>query len=312
MRYGVLDLGSNTFHALVADVDVDGIRRVIFDESSVLRIGEHADQPGGISQLMLQRATHAIGELVERAQQRTDRQLRVVATGALRDTENGRRFLASAGPRAGVSIDLISGDDEARLTWLGVSTELAGSHGRLAVLDLGGGSFEVAAGSAAVTYTCSVPLGVLRLRDLSTTALRDAVEQGTAGAVHELLDYKPETLALTSGTARALLRVGRRLGIIGEEQRHVASGVFLELASRLSQLPQAAVLELGVSRARCDTIAAGAAMFATVLSRLARPVVYVARAALREGALVDMARRTPDGDRVSVHDLAARTIAMPR
>ncbi len=304
MRYGVLDLGSNSFHALVADADAHGIRRVVFERGAVLRMGEHADHPDGISELVQQRATQAMADLVELAQPRASRPIRVIATGALRDTTHGQRFVAGAAPRAGVDIETLSEQDEARLTWLGVSTELAESHGRLAVLDLGGGSLEVAAGTAAASYTFSAPLGVLRLRHMSTTALRDAVEHATAPAVDELASFRPETLALSSGTARTLLRVARKLGIVGAEQRHVASAVFLELAHKLSQLSHAALLDLGVSRSRCDTIAAGAAMYATVLSRLARPVVYVARSALREGVLVDMARRQPETRRDSIGDSA--------
>lgn len=310
MRYGVLDLGSNSFHALVADADIHGIRRVVFERGAVLRMGEHADHPDGISELMQQRAMLAVADLVELAQHRASSPIRVIATGALRDTTHGQRFVAGTAPRMGVDIETLSQQDEARLTWLGVSTELAESHGRLAVLDLGGGSFEVAAGTGGATYTFGAPLGVLRLRGLSTTALRDVVEHATAPAVRELASFRPETLALSSGTARTLLRVARKLGIVGAEQRHVASAVFLELARKLSHLTHAALLDLGVSRSRCDTIAAGAAMYATVLSRLARPVVYVARSALREGVLVDMARRLPE-TRASRRDLSV-AIAMSR
>jgi hypothetical protein len=75
--------------------------------------------------------------------------------------------------------------------------------------------------------------------------------------------------------------------MFAEEQRYVPSGAFLDLARKIPNLPVAALLDLGVSRHRLDTIAGGAALFATVLARLARPVVYIARSALREGVLVE-------------------------
>lgn len=298
MRCGVIDLGSSTFHALVADVDTHGVRRVVFERGTVLRLGEHADTPDGISEVVEQRGIIAIAELLSRTRHRTDEPVRVLATGVLRDTASGRRFVAEARARLGHAIEIVEECDEARLTWLGVSTELAGSHGRLAVLDLGGGSFEVAAGTTAATYTCSMPLGVLRLRDMSMTAIRDVVEHAAAPAVQALAELQPETLALSSGTARALLRLTRKLGIVAAEQRHLPSGAFLEVARRLPLLSHAALLDLGVSRKRLDTIATGAAIYASVLSRLSRPVIYIARSALREGALVDIARSA--GERVVV------------
>lgn len=298
MRCGVIDLGSSTFHALVADVDTHGVRRVVFERGTVLRLAEHTDTCDGISEVVAQRGILAIAELLSRTRHRSEQPVRVLATGVLRDTAAGRQFVAEASTRLGHAIEILADCDEARLTWLGVSTELAGSHGRLAVLDLGGGSFEVAAGVTAATYTCSMPLGVLRLRDMSTTALRDAVEHATAPAIQAISELQPETLALSSGTARALLRLARKLGIVAAEQRHLPSGTLLELARRLPLLSHAALLDLGVSRTRLDTIAAGAAIFATVLSSLSRPVIYIARSALREGALVDVARRA--GDRIAL------------
>jgi exopolyphosphatase/guanosine-5'-triphosphate,3'-diphosphate pyrophosphatase len=291
MRCGVIDLGSSTFHSLVGEVDEHGVRDVVFDRSIVLRLGEHTDTADGISELVNRRGIEAVHELLIATKERVAAPIRIVATGALRDTVTGRRFVAEASARVGEPIELLPEHDEARLTWLGVSAELAGSHGRLAVLDLGGGSLEAATGMTTVTYTTSVPLGVLRLKAMSPTAIRDVVELGMGSAFDALLAYKPETIALSSGTARTLLRVSRRLGMVAKQQRHVPSGTFLELARRLPEMSSAALLDLGVSTSRLDTIATGAAVFAAVLARLAKPVIYVASSALREGVLIDQARR---------------------
>jgi exopolyphosphatase/guanosine-5'-triphosphate,3'-diphosphate pyrophosphatase len=286
MRAAVLDLGSNTFHALVADVDEHGIRNALVERKLAVRIGEHAFASGRIPDEACARGASAVGELLAR----TGRHARVVATGVFREAANGRTLLAEIEARHGISIELLDGDDEARLTWLGVSAELAGSHGRLAVLDLGGGSLECVAGTSGVEVATSLALGVLRLRDQRPEAIRALVAVRAREAIKDLRARRPETVALASGTARALIRLARKLGLVRATQRHVARRTFGELARTLAPLSPKAIAALGVEQARCDTIAAGAVVIDTALDLLNRPVVYVARAALREGALIELAR----------------------
>jgi exopolyphosphatase/guanosine-5'-triphosphate,3'-diphosphate pyrophosphatase len=214
----------------------------------------------------------------------------VVATGVFRETVNGRELLDTLAARCGVAIDLLGGEDEARLTWLGVSAELAGSHGRLAVLDLGGGSLECVAGATAVEHARSLPLGVLRVRGLRPEALRALAAATAAPTLHELRARRPETIAVASGTGRALLRLAKKLGLARPGQRHIPRRTFAELARTLAPLSPKAIASLGVEPSRCDTIAAGAIVLDTALELLGRPVVYVARSALREGVLIDAAR----------------------
>ncbi len=287
MRSAVLDLGSNTFHALVADVDAFGVREVLAERKLAVRIGEHAFAPQHIAEAAYARGLDAIGQLLAQLPERT----RVIATGVFRDADNGRDLLAEASARHGVAIELLGGHDEARLTWLGVSSELAGSHGCLAVVDLGGGSLELAAGEEGVAFADSMPLGVLRLRHVAPPEIRAAVAAEAAQAITELRASRPDTVALASGTARALLALARRLGLVAGVQRHVGARTFGELARKLTPLSHDAIQALGVAPSRRDTIAAGAIALATVLELLDRPVVYIARSALREGALIELARR---------------------
>jgi exopolyphosphatase/guanosine-5'-triphosphate,3'-diphosphate pyrophosphatase len=287
MRGAVLDLGSNTFHALVADVDEVGIRNAIVERKVAVRIGEHAFADGNIPDDACARGHAAFTELLAR----TGRHARVLATGVFREAANGRALLDEMTARHGVAIELLDGDDEARMTWLGVSSELAGSHGRLAVLDLGGGSLECVAGTTGAEIARSLPLGVLRLREQRPDAVRALVAETAVPALDELREQRPETVALASGTARALIRLGRKLGFVRATQRHVGRRTFGDLARVLAPLSPKAIAGFGVDPARCDTIAAGAIVLDTALELLGRPVVYVARSALREGALIEMARR---------------------
>jgi exopolyphosphatase/pppGpp-phosphohydrolase len=129
------------------------------------------------------------------------------------------------------------------------------------------------------------------MRHWSLTTVRETVLRATREPIAELQAYGIDTLAISSGTARALLKVGRRLGLISAHQRHLGRSTFSQLAATLAGLDSDALAELGVVASRHDSIAIGAAIFDVLLGQLGCPVVYVARAALREGVLVDLARR---------------------
>jgi len=309
VRSAVIDLGSHTFHAVVADVDAVGVRRVVFDRKIAARVGDLAyrDSAALIRDDAYAHALAAIVELVARTRPRAPERVRVIATGVFRDADNGAQLLADAADRCGLPIELLDARDEARLAWLGVSAELAGSHGRLAVIDLGGGSLELACGDACVDVAHGLPLGALRLRALAPIAIRQHVAALAGSALDEVRASVPDTVALASGTARALLALARRQAVVGVIQRHVCTRTFVELARRLAPLSRDAIAALGVPQARTDTIAAGATAIAAVLEQLGRPVTYVARGGLRDGALVEMARAQTRSEEVAEASPSRRT-----
>ena len=266
MRGAIIDLGSYTFHATVADADEYGVRRTLLDRKT------------------FDRTAGALDELIEKTLGKSPTSIRVIATA--RDAAFDRVCA-----RRGLDVEMLDGDAQARLSWLGVSTELACSHGTLAVVDLGGGSLELATGTDEVAFSTSLPLGVLALRGRSPAEVRDHVLELAAPAATAIRASRPDTIALTSGTARTLVRLGRRCGVISDLQRHVGTRTFSDLSRRLAPLDATALATLGVTKSRRDTIGAGAVAIATLLELLGRPVVYIASSAMREGALVDLAKR---------------------
>lgn len=289
MRSSIFDLGSNTFHLLVADVDAFGVEREILDHKIAVRIAD-----SGFARLdtaAYARGLAAIEELVGRAGAYAEGS-RAIATGVFREAANGAEFVENAAYRTGLAIEVIDGAEEARLTWLAVSAELAGSHGRLAVLDLGGGSLEIAVGTTGIERAHTFPLGTLRLRGLSPVEIRTAVADAAGDAIRELRALRPDTIAISSGTARALLRLSRRFGLVADGQRHLWRRTLAELARRLPATAPETLLGKGVPSERVDTIAAGAVILNAALEPLERPAVYVARSGLRQGALIDLARRS--------------------
>lgn len=265
MRGGIIDLGSYTFHTLVADADAYGIRRTVFENKTFARTATELDA------------------LVGKTLDKRPTDLRVIAT-----TDDA--FVDDVCARHGLEVERIPNEERAALAWLGISSELSGSHGELAVVDLGGGSLELATGYEGIDFAASMPLGVLALRGLSPAEVRRQVFlHATPLATIRAASF--DTIALASGTVRALVKLGRRLGLVSDLQRHVGTRTFAELARRLSPLDGAALATLGVAASRRATIASGAVAVATILELLGSPVVYVATAAMREGALVELARR---------------------
>ncbi|HEY1555068.1 MAG TPA: hypothetical protein VGF94_09570 [Kofleriaceae bacterium] len=290
MRSSIVDLGSSTFHALVADVDELGIRNAILDRKVSVRIADDALALGRIPEPAAESALDAIGKLLARTASRVPGLPRVVATGVFCDAANGRELLARAAERHAIAIELLEPADEVRLVWRAVSAELAGSHGRLAVIEVGGWSLGAGAGSHAAELATALPLGVLRLRGLAPDAIRERIAGNAAGALGELVARRPDTVALSAGSARALLGLARKLRLTGDVQRHLARRTFGELARVLAPMSHRALAELGVSPTRAETIACSAAAIDAVLELCGSTVVYVARSGMREGALIEHAR----------------------
>ncbi|HEY5922983.1 MAG TPA: hypothetical protein VIV11_14990 [Kofleriaceae bacterium] len=288
MRSGVIDLGSNTFHAVVAKVDAGEVKSILLDDKIAVRLGEHAFARRRICDDAYARGFTALGELIERVRAKDCDSIAIVATGVFREASNGRRFLAEARGTYDVDIELLDGHEEARLTWLGVASELALEGRRLAVVDLGGGSLECALGTKFVESAHSLPLGMLRLRGLLVHDTRAIVKNAARHVIGELVAFAPETLALSSGTARVLLRLARSIGRIPAVARHMPARTLTELATMLTTLCTSALAELGVPQERRDTIATGALVLDTIVQAVGVRQVYIARAALREGLLASV------------------------
>jgi exopolyphosphatase/guanosine-5'-triphosphate,3'-diphosphate pyrophosphatase len=288
MRSAVIDLGSNTFHALVAKVEGGELSSILFDDKRAVRLGEHAFARRRICEEAYARGFTALGELIDGVREHDCDSLQIVATGVFREASNGRRFLAEARGTYDVDIELLDGREEARLTWIGIARELALADRKLAILDLGGGSLECAVGTRYVESAHSLPLGMLRLRGHQPHDARAIVQSTARHVIDELQKFNPEVLALSSGTARALLRLARSIGRIPAVARHVPTRTLGELAMMLTTLCPSALDELGVPEERRDTIATGAIVLDTIVQAAGVRQVYVARHALREGLLASV------------------------
>jgi exopolyphosphatase/guanosine-5'-triphosphate,3'-diphosphate pyrophosphatase len=305
MRVAALDLGSNSFHALIADVDRAGRLAVIDRAKRMPRIGEGIFRTGSISSAARKSAFRALAELLPVIARHRPDAVEAVATAAVRDARNGAAFVAEVRARFGLDVRVISGDEEARLAYAGARARLGGELGHATLFDLGGGSLEAIIGDGEqIVRTVSAPLGVLRavveqpLSDPPTPRELRALEQWTRDAVDLFLaKLGPVELGrviLCAGTARAVRSVAQALGYVpttGTGSDLVGRDTLRYLIDRLAALPLAARRETpGLDPERADLIVHGLAMLDAILANVGVAQARVCRAALREGLILEQCR----------------------
>ena len=325
MRLAALDLGSNSFHALIADVGPDGKLAVVDRAKRMPRIGEGIFRTGSISGAARKCAMRALAELLPVIERHRPDAVHAVATAAVRDASNGRAFVADVRARFGLTVRVISGEEEARLSYAGARARLGEELGHATLFDLGGGSLEAIVGEGEnVVRTASAPLGVLRavverpLSDPPTQRELRAMEQWARDAVAPFLASLADVecrrrVILCAGTARSVRSVAQALGYVpidGTGSDLIGRDTLRYLIDRLAALPLAARRDTpGLDPNRADLIVHGIAMLDAILAGVGVEQARVCRAALREGLILEAhrARRTPARRRAQRRVRAARS-----
>jgi exopolyphosphatase / guanosine-5'-triphosphate,3'-diphosphate pyrophosphatase len=301
MRLGVLDVGSNTLHLLVVDAH-QGARPIpAFSHKAELHFGEHLD---GQNQLTLECADQLLDfvrEALQIAEDKGVHETLAFATSAVREAANGDEVLRMIEEQTGVTIRVLPGPDESRLTFLAARRWFGWSAGRLLMLDIGGGSLEIAAGhDEDPTVAISLALGAGRLtREWlpgdppspdDVRRLRKHVRAeiaGSAGAV--LREGRPNHAVATSKTFRQLARIaGAAPSSEGPYvRRMLRHSAVTEIAERMASLSVAERAELpGVSSVRAGQLAAGAIVADAAMDLFDLNVLEVCPWALREGVIL--------------------------
>ncbi len=298
MRLGVLDVGSNTVHLLVVDAQRGGQPDPVRSHKEELRLAELLQEDGSLGATGTDVLVDAVQRASKAAEQEGVEDLVAFATSAVRDATDSAQVLEAVRDRAGVQLEVLPGEDEARLTFLAVRRWYGWSAGRLLCLDIGGGSLELAGGlHEEPDVAVSLPLGAGRIsrdrlpgdppkkRDLD--AARAHVRELLQTAVPELLaPGRPDLAVVTSKTFRSLARLdgaapyseGPRVPRV-LTRRGLARVVPLLAAMRAedrARLP-------GVSPGRAAQLLAGAVVAYEALDALGLDEVSVCPWALREG-----------------------------
>lgn len=160
MRLGVLDVGSNTVHLLVVDAHPGARPLPAYSHKAELRLAELLDEGGAISEGGVERLVATIREALQVAEDKGVESVLPFATSAIREATNGEDVLRRVAQETDAALQVLSGEDEARLTFLAARRWLGWSAGRLLVLDIGGGSLEIAYGlDEDPDVAVSLPLG---------------------------------------------------------------------------------------------------------------------------------------------------------
>jgi exopolyphosphatase/guanosine-5'-triphosphate,3'-diphosphate pyrophosphatase len=301
MRLGVIDVGSNTVHLLVVDAYHPGAHPMPdYSHSMVLRLAEHMTTDGDISADGAQLLSRFVGECVEVAEERGVKQLMGFATSAIRDAGNTEGVLAQVEDASGVTLKVLDGDAEARVTFLAARRWFGWSAGRLLLIDIGGGSLELAAGlDEDPDVAVSVPLGAGRLtRELTKDppgaaelkALRKRVRSEIATVQPRLARVGEPQLAV--GTSKTIRSLARACGAAPRAEgpyvpRTLALADLSDLVQKLAVMPAAKRSSLpGVSAARAPQLLAGAVVVEAAMDLLGLDTLTVCPWALREGLIL--------------------------
>ncbi|GAA0675206.1 Ppx/GppA phosphatase family protein [Kitasatospora atroaurantiaca] len=164
MRLGVLDVGSNTVHFLVVDAHPGAAPLPAYSHKAELRLAELLDDDGAITRSGVDKLVGMVASSIRVAEDKGVVDLLPFATSAVREAANGEAVLRRVAEETGIELRVLSGQDEARLTFLAVRRWFGWSSGRLLNLDIGGGSLEIGCGlDEQPDVACSLPLGAGRL-----------------------------------------------------------------------------------------------------------------------------------------------------
>jgi exopolyphosphatase / guanosine-5'-triphosphate,3'-diphosphate pyrophosphatase len=301
MRLGVLDIGSNTGHLLVVDAHAGAAPTPAFSHKEPLRLAEHLDAAGAVTQAGIDALAGFVADSLVVAEDKGCEEILGFATSAVRDASNSDDVLARVQKRTGVTIDVMAGEDEARLTFLAVRRWFGWSSGRLAVFDIGGGSLEIAAGAdQAPDVAWSLPLGAARLArehladgvdEESVRALRKVVRTEIARDAGNLLrSGTPDQAVATSKTFRSLARIcGAAPSSDGSfVSRTLAASDLEGWLPKLLKMSNDEIGDLpGVSPSRAHQIVAGALVASAVFGIFDLSELEICPWALREGVILE-------------------------
>lgn len=301
MRLGVLDIGSNTVHLLAADAHPGGRPLASTSDRTVVRLMRFVDADGAISETGVRALVDAVARAREIAAAERVDALLATATSAVREAANGVEVIARIEAALGQELRVLDGETEARLTFLAVRRWFGWSAGRLLLLDIGGGSFEFAAGADELPdVAASVPLGAGRMTvqflpsdppgEEAVERLRAHAEQTIAPVAARLGALpRPDHVVGSSKAIRSLARlVGYPVpGWSGIDRMLLPRDALGSWIPRLARIPASARGELpGITADRTFQIVAAAVSLHTAMTALDVPELEVSPWALREGVLL--------------------------
>ncbi|HHU39477.1 MAG TPA: Ppx/GppA family phosphatase [Propionibacterium sp.] len=310
MRLGVLDVGSNTVHFVVVDAHRGGHPTPMNDSKTRLRLIEYLDDDC-INDTGVARLVDAVNEAASLAKATKCGEVMALATSAVRDAANSDDVLATVEKKTGITLRVLSGEDEARMTFLASRRWFGWSAGRIVNLDIGGGSLELTSGEDELPEQAySLQLGAGRLtHDWFQTdpperkrinQLRDYIDAELEGPARAIKAAgEPDLACATSKTFRMLARLtGAAPSSAGPRvERTLTAAGLRQVIAFISRMTAADRAELeGISADRSHQVVAGALVAEASMRALGLESVKICPWALREGLILQRLDRDAGGD----------------
>jgi exopolyphosphatase/guanosine-5'-triphosphate,3'-diphosphate pyrophosphatase len=303
MRVAAIDCGTNSIRLLIADIDGNNFREVTRD-MEIVRLGQGVDETGQFHPDAIARTLAAVDKFAAEIAKRGVEKIRFCATSATRDAKNRHLFVDGVRDRLGIELEVISGDEEAALSFTGAIKDLDPSNGPFLVVDIGGGSTEFVFGTSTVEAARSVNIGCVRMTErhfasdpataqqieLARTDIQAAIAQ--AAAVVPIT--KAKTLVAVAGTATTVAaaaldlpeydRYAIHLSRISAQQTHDAATMFA--TSTREQRLALGYMHPG----RVDVIAAGSLVLSEIMKATGASEFVASESDILDGMAFSLAR----------------------
>jgi exopolyphosphatase/guanosine-5'-triphosphate,3'-diphosphate pyrophosphatase len=327
IRISAIDIGSNSIRQTIADVSPTGAIRVVDDMKAAPRLGAGLYERGSLSEIAIQNALTTLSRMAALANQLGVHRTEVVATSAVRDASNGEQFLKLVRAETGLTVKVLRGDDEARLSFRSALAHFDLGVGRAVVMDIGGGSLELAlSADGLVERLISLPLGALRMTEqyIGPRMKKKGIRQLRKHVRRELRrnlaarHWHASRIICSGGTFTTLAAIFlARTGIENAKTVHGTVIPRIELEHIIDTLHSMSLDERrnvpGLNAARSDIIVGGLAVAAEVVARLEARELVISAYGIREGILLESAHVAPapadpgEARERSVRELAERS-----
>lgn len=296
--YAALDLGSNSFHLLIASFQDDQLK-VLDRHKDMVRLAAGLDENGNLSDEAQSRALDSLAKMANRLSSVPKTRIRVVGTNTLRAANNAADFMSKAEALLGVPINIISGTEEARLVYLGVAKDFApGERSRL-VADIGGGSTEIVAGNHVPRQLESLPMGCVNFSmryfpngEISEKGFKKAVNAGRRLISPFVEQYRGQwqDAVGSSGTIRAIGRIMDEQNL--SDAGHITRAGMEAVKEQLLSADNVTKLDIkGLTDDRGDVFPGGFSVLYALFQELDIQAMHVSTFAVREGIVYDLAGR---------------------
>ncbi len=297
-----IDLGTNSFHIVIVRVKLDGTLEYLNKEKESVRLGSGSSDYATVQSDAMDRGIACLKRFKTLADS-YQAEVRAVATSALREAENRNEFLDRAEKEVGIKIQVISGNEEARLIYLGILQGLPLFEKRILLIDIGGGSTELLVGEKGeILFSASLKLGAIRLTEkylkkdpLSISDLQKCrihIESVLSAYLPQIESWKPFTVVGSSGTVTSVASMVFEKKLEKRDRLNGAEITIDQFKDIRKQILDADTLKKrlklpGLDAKRGDIIVGGVMVLDEVLQRIKAPSFFVSDFALRDGIVYD-------------------------